>query len=65
MVNDKGNTNAILNLCKHYEYTEKNYEEMKKYYLMVIDKGNSVAMHSLGIYYQFTEKNYEKMKKYY
>jgi TPR repeat protein len=44
---------------------EKNYEEMKKYYLMAIEKGYSHAMSHLGYYYQFIEKNYEEMKKYY
>jgi TPR repeat protein len=44
---------------------EKNYEEMKKYYLMAIENGNSNAMFHLGLYYYYIEKNYEEMKKYY
>jgi tetratricopeptide (TPR) repeat protein len=43
----------------------KNYELMKKYYLMAIDKGNLKAMFNLGLYYHFIEKDYEMMKKYY
>jgi TPR repeat protein len=44
---------------------EKDYDLMKKYYLMAIDKGNDDAMYNLGHYYQFKEKNYDLMKKYY
>src|SRR3989304_6674894 len=50
-----------------YQYAKKDYEQMKKYYLMAIDKGVSEAMYILGYYYEHIdlEKDYEQMKKYY
>jgi len=49
----------------YYQYTEKNYDLMKKYYLMAIELNDSNAMNNLGYYYQYIEKNYDLMKKYY
>jgi TPR repeat protein len=49
----------------YYQYVNKNYDLMKKYYLQAIDKGNFNAMNNLGVYYQYIEINYELMKKYY
>jgi len=49
----------------YYQYTEENYELMKKYYLMAIELNHSDAMNNLAWYYQHTEKNYDLMKKYY
>jgi tetratricopeptide (TPR) repeat protein len=49
----------------YYEKKLKDYDLMKKYYLMAIDKGNSDAMNNLGHYYYYTEKNHDLMKKYY
>jgi len=49
----------------YYQYTEKNYDLMKKYYLMAIQLNHSYAMNNLGYYYQYIEKNYDLMKKYY
>ena len=65
--------NNILNnippiLYRHiaiYFWINKNYEEMKKYYLMAIEKGESIAMNNLGQYYQFIEKKYDEAIKYY
>ncbi len=35
------NTNNLLyKIGNYYQYTEKNYDLMKKYYLNAIDKGN-------------------------
>jgi hypothetical protein len=48
-----------------YYEIKKNYEQMKKYYLMAIGKGNGNAMYNLGLYYDDIEKDYEQMKKYY
>ena len=64
--------NNILNnippiLYRHiaiYFWINKNYEEMKKYYLMAIEMGDLNAMFNLGLYYKKIE-NYEEMKKYY
>jgi len=49
----------------YYQKIEKNYDLMKKYYLMAIELNHSDAMNSLAFYYKNTEKNYELMKKYY
>ena len=49
----------------YYRNIKRNYDEMKKYYLMAIDLNNSDAMNKLGIYYQIIEKNYDETKKYY
>ena len=48
----------------YYKQKIKDYEQMKKYYLMAIDLGNSDAMFNLGFYY-YNIKDYEQMKKYY
>ncbi len=53
------------NLGFYYQNKERNYELMKKYYLMAIDKEDSYAMFNLGYYYMDEEKNYELMKKYF
>ena len=50
---------ATKKLGQYYQYVEKNYEEMKKYFLM----GNNYS--DLGHYYYYDQKNYEEMKKYY
>ena len=61
--NDKSNYYLI---GVYYEYIERNYEEMKKYYLMDIDKNmNSISMTHLANYYRYIEKNHLLMKKYY
>ena len=49
----------------YYKKVNKDYDQMKKYYLMAIEKGNSKAMNNLGSYYKNIEKDYDQMKKYY
>ena len=49
----------------YYEHIEKDYSQMKKYFMMAIELGNSWAMNNLGYYYQYIEKDYPQMKKYY
>ena len=49
----------------YYKNIKKDYDGMKKYYLMAIDLNNIDAMIVLGFYYQYVEKNYDEMKKYY
>jgi hypothetical protein len=49
----------------YYQYVEKDYNQMKKYYLMCIMDGNSAVLYGLGYYYQFIEKDYDLMKKFY
>jgi TPR repeat protein len=65
MAIEKGNIEAMYNLGYYYKEIEKNYGEMKKYYMMAIEKGYDSAMNNLGYYYENIEKNYEEMKKYY
>jgi len=49
-----------MNCLGYYYYRiEKNYDEMKKYYMLAIEKCNSTAMNNLGHYYQTIEKNIE------
>ena len=55
----------ILNWISLYYKNIKNYEKMKKYYLIAIEKENSDAMTNLGIYYYFIEKNHKEAIKYY
>ena len=42
-----------LYLGLYYQYVDKNYELMRKYYLMEIDAGNGDAMYYLGYYYKY------------
>ena len=65
MMIDIDNSSAMNYLGLYYKKIEKNYDLMKRYYLMAIDKGNLKAMNNLGFYYQEVEKNYDMMKKYY
>jgi TPR repeat protein len=65
IVNDSNNVDAMYKLGSYYQESERNYDEMKKYYLMAIEKNHVDAMYRLGDYYYFYEKNYEEMKKYY
>jgi len=54
-----------MNNLAIYYHRIKNYDEMKKYYLMAIDLGNINSMVGLARYYDNIEKNYDMMKKYY
>lgn len=47
----------------HYKI-KKDYDNMKKYYLMAIERGNRVAMSNLGYQYAL-DGDIENMKKYY
>jgi len=47
-----------------YYATRKDFENMKKYYLLAIETGDSIAMVNLGLYYE-KQKDFENMKKYY
>lgn len=57
-----GNVDSVYNLG-YYNFTEKNYELMKKYYWMAIALNDTDSMNSLGYYYYHVEKNYGLMKK--
>jgi len=62
---DSMDSNELHYIGTYYHHVEKNYDIMKKYYLMAINKGNTMAMYRLGYYYHFVEKKYDEMKKYY
>ena len=56
------NNDFLLNIIDlYYEYIEKNYNEMKKYYLMAIELNNVEAMYNLGRYYDENEE-YDKIE---
>jgi len=58
--------NSIIDLYYGVYYDiKKDYDQMKKYYLVAIEKGNCISMNNLGSYYKNAEKNYDKMKKYF
>jgi len=62
---DSSDVNKLLWNGNYYKNIEKDYDKMKKYYLMAIELNDSNAMNSLGYYYQNIEKDYDEMKKYY
>ncbi len=49
----------------YYQYQIKDYESMKKYYLIAFKLDCGPAAHNLGWYYHIEVKNYEIMEKYY
>jgi hypothetical protein len=55
---------AMYALAKIHE-NDRNYYEMKKYYLMAIDYDHADSYIELGSYYEFTENNHEEATKYY
>ena len=60
------NNDFLLNIIGlYYEYIEKNYDEMKKYYLMDIKLEYKPAMYSLGLYYFNIKNVINKMADYY
>jgi len=62
---EPNNTNDLYFLGMYYQYINKNYELMKKYYLQAIDKGNSVSMTGLGLHYMSIEVNNDIANKYF
>ena len=61
---DLDNPIILCNIAQYYELIKKDYELMKKYYLLSIDNSDTLAMYSLGSYYEDNDK-YDEMKKYY
>ena len=55
--------NNIIGL--YHKHITKDYDLMKKYFLMAIERGESNSMNNLGHYYCDIEQNYDLMKKYY
>jgi TPR repeat protein len=62
---DLENDDILTLIGNYYRYIKKDYDLMKKYYLISIEKENLSAMNCLGYYYNTVEKNYDLMKKYY
>ncbi len=60
----KENRDLFLWIGRYYNDIERDYDNMKKYYLLAIDKDNLIAMVNLGNYYDNIE-NYDLMKRYY
>jgi TPR repeat protein len=60
---NNGDSNAMVALGAYYEDI-KDYDNMKKYYLMAVEKNNWDALVDLGYYYQMI-KDYDNMIKYY
>ena len=56
-------SSPFLYLAKYYRRV-KEYELMKKYYLLIIEKGCLRGMRLLGCYYRDVEKNYDLAIKY-
>ena len=54
----------MIHMGTYYRHIKKDYDNMKKYYLMAIEKNNDIAMYGLGCYYNEI-KDYDNMKKYY
>ena len=65
VIGDKYNSIICFYYGFYYGKLIKDYDLMKKYYLMSIDCDNSDAMSNLAHHYQLIEKNYDLMKKYY
>ena len=57
--------NSMYSLGHYYQYKEKDYELMKKYYLIAIKHNCIDSMFTLGHYYGDVEKDYEQKKIYY
>ena len=63
MIIKKVNNDDMFSLGYCNQFTEINYNEMKKYYLMSTEKENVNSMYYLGYYYQYTGINYMQIKK--
>lgn len=57
-------SSGVLRYYAYYYEIQKDYENMKKYYLMAIEKGDIVAMTNFGSYYE-DQEDYDNMEKYY
>src|SRR5439155_958881 len=47
-----------------FNFIKKNYDEMKKYYLLAIEKNNMMALNNLAFYY-YKNNQFEDMLKYF
>jgi hypothetical protein len=61
MAIDKGNVEALYNLGLYYEQKEKNYDLMKKYYLLYYkyDKHNKHISYLIDLYFYYTKDIYK------
>ena len=64
-LNLENDNNKFLWISIYYKNIKKDYELMKKYYLMAIELGSVNAIRNLSNYHFKVEKNYDQMKKYY
>lgn len=48
-----------------YYSINKDYDKMKKYYLIAIEQNNALAMNNLALYYEYKERDPNEMKKYF
>ena len=65
MAIDKGDSRAMNNLGWYYQYIEKDYDLMKRYYFMAIDKGNSIGMNNIIQYYNDNNLYVDKIIDFY
>ncbi len=61
---DLGCENCMISLGYHYQFKEKKFNDMLKYYNMAIERGNAVALNNVGVYYNDTY-NYHEAVRYY
>jgi TPR repeat protein len=64
MAIEKDYSNAMNNLGIYYQKIEKDYDQMKKYYLMAIEKGHTDAINNLETYYQLNNDTLSLLKLY-
>jgi TPR repeat protein len=48
---DKGDSNAMFKLGMYYQNIERDYDLMKKYYLLAAENKNMSAMNNLELFY--------------
>ena len=56
---------GLHNIGFYYQTIEKDYNKMKKYYLMAIKNKYFCSLYNLAIFYEHTNKNFNNMIKYY
>jgi hypothetical protein len=62
---ENADCNKLVEKGYHYQYTEKNYDLMKKYYQIAINKGSAIAANNLGVYYQDILYNFKEAERLY
>jgi TPR repeat protein len=62
---ENSNCNKLVEQGYYYQYTEKNYDLMKKYYQIAINKGSAIASNNLGVYHQDILYNFKEAERLY